>query len=212
MESFLKGKSRYEATGRLLGLSRKSLIEFYQSFGRSHYEIAVDYIFYTICYYIVSESRHGGCILKPPLSQKKKKNQKKKPKKKPKKKKHPLGSFIFLVRCLDIPLIAPMITILVFMTAPAIFQSALSLRAVLAEVDAFGKWAFQSQTKDVMLKEWHRRALSEAIGRKLTGNAAYKLGFSRLQTYSTTELARPKKKTKKKQQKKQQKKNKNNSS
>jgi hypothetical protein len=68
VESFLKGKSRYEATGRLLGLSRKSLIDFYQSFGRSHYEVAIDYTYYVICYYIVADSRRGGCTLVLSLS------------------------------------------------------------------------------------------------------------------------------------------------
>jgi hypothetical protein len=70
------------------------------------------------------------------------------------------------------------------------FQSGLSIKRVFAEIDSFGKWAFQSQTKDIMLKEWHRRSLSEAIGKKLTGNAAYKLGFSRLQSYSTCSAER----------------------
>jgi hypothetical protein len=165
IEAFLKGKSRYEATGRLLGVSRKTLIELYQSFGRSHYEVAIDYIYYIIAYYIVAESRKGGYI----------------------------------------PLIAPMMAMAVYLLGPSIFQHTTSVRRVFAEgmvegrliffsvllkssftllVDSFGKWAFVSQTKNVLLKEWQRRALSEVMGRKLTGNAAFRLGFSRLQTYN----------------------------
>lgn len=78
-----------------------------------------------------------------------------------------------------------MVTILVFFLAPPLFQSRLSFKRVWAELDEFGKWAFQSQTKEIMLKEWHRRSLSESIVRKVTGNAAYRLGFSRLQSYSS---------------------------
>ena len=47
MESFTKGKSHYEATGRLLGVSRKSLVEAYQLYGRSHLEPAMDYLYST---------------------------------------------------------------------------------------------------------------------------------------------------------------------
>jgi len=62
MESFQRGKSHYEATGRLLGLSRKSLVDSYQLYGRSHLEPAMDYLFYVVIYYIVSSSRFGGYL------------------------------------------------------------------------------------------------------------------------------------------------------
>jgi hypothetical protein len=62
VESFSKGKSHYEATGRLLGLSRKSLVDMYQLYGRSHLEPALDYLFYVVVYYIVSSSRFGGYL------------------------------------------------------------------------------------------------------------------------------------------------------
>lgn len=62
VESFSKGKSHYEATGRLLGISRKSLVDSYQLYGRSHLEPAMDYLFYVVVYYIVSSSRFGGYL------------------------------------------------------------------------------------------------------------------------------------------------------
>ena len=62
VESFTKGKSHYEATGRLLGLSRKSLIDSYQLYGRSHLEPSLDYLYYVVVYYIVSSSRFGGYL------------------------------------------------------------------------------------------------------------------------------------------------------
>jgi hypothetical protein len=60
VESFQKGKSHYEATGRLLGISRKSLVDIYQLFGQSHIEPAMDYLFYIIVYYLIASTRHGG--------------------------------------------------------------------------------------------------------------------------------------------------------
>jgi hypothetical protein len=62
IESFAKGKSHYEATGRLLGVSRKSMVDLYQLYGRSHLEPAMDYLFYVVVYYIVSSSRFGGYL------------------------------------------------------------------------------------------------------------------------------------------------------
>lgn len=62
IESFTKGKSHYEATGRLLGVSRKSLVDSYQLYGRSHLEPAMDYLYYVVVYYIVSSSRFGGYL------------------------------------------------------------------------------------------------------------------------------------------------------
>lgn len=61
-ESFTKGKSHYEATGRLLGISRKTLVDIYQLYGRSHFETALEYLYYVIAYHIIAASREGGYV------------------------------------------------------------------------------------------------------------------------------------------------------
>jgi hypothetical protein len=62
IESFNKGRAAYAATGRLLGISRRSLTELYVSYGISHFEPALDYLFYIVAYYIVAQSRNAGFV------------------------------------------------------------------------------------------------------------------------------------------------------
>eukprot|EP01130_Rhizamoeba_saxonica_P007351 TRINITY_DN2971_c0_g1_i1.p1 TRINITY_DN2971_c0_g1~~TRINITY_DN2971_c0_g1_i1.p1 ORF type:complete len:1946 (-),score=334.56 TRINITY_DN2971_c0_g1_i1:891-6728(-) len=63
VESFLNGKSKYQPTGRKLGITRKSLIENFKQYGHSHYYPAFDYILYMIIYLLLASSRSSGLLV-----------------------------------------------------------------------------------------------------------------------------------------------------